>query len=594
MTARTIDPRIGLALSLQAQPGVYALLIGSGTSTGAGIPTGWGVIKDLVRQAAAAAGTPLSADAGDGEIGEWWLKHGDGNELGYSGLLESLGRTPAARSALLHGYFEPTDEDRADNRKVPGRAHHAIAGLVRRGAIRVILTTNFDSLIEQALDQASVPYQVLSTESAIKARKPLHHADCTVIKLHGDYRSLDQKNTLAELTDYGPATHEILHEVMENFGLIINGWSADWDKALVEALHGRHSRRYPLYWSTLYGLGPAAGALIEQHAAAVISNVTADDFFPNLQQRLDSLDALAAPQLSEDMAIARLKRLLPHKESYIEIRELLAAEISPVATYIRERGGMAPPGDFATVFDNECLTLRSSSQTLVRLIATGVALDRERIHADLWVWAVQQLLKARVPVSSYTDAWYNLAHYPALLTLRAIAMIAVTEDREDVFIRAATEPKWKDAYSQRDPEPAFIALQDEIVVDYSLARAAPRWNGTSWIYPQSELISDDMQELIGHLIGSGDDYKKAFGQAEYRMAMAHAFLTIERSTPSAGKYLRAARSRVSGDKNVWQRDFELHGDHQAWGWSPSSVGESDPFATKLDELGTVLARLERW
>lgn len=178
MTPRTIDPRISLALTVQAQPGVYALLIGSGTSTGAGIPTGWGVIKDLVRQAAAAEGTILSTDPTDEDVEEWWANHGDGQDLGYSSLLESLGRTPAARSALLHSYFEPNDADRADNRKLPGKAHHAIAELVRRGAIRVILTTNFVSLIEQALDQASVPYQVLSSESAIEARKPLHHAEC--------------------------------------------------------------------------------------------------------------------------------------------------------------------------------------------------------------------------------------------------------------------------------------------------------------------------------------------------------------------------------------------------------------------------------
>lgn len=38
------------------------------------------------------------------------------------------------------------------------------------------------------------------------------------------------------------------------------------------------------------------------------------------------------------MAIARLKRLLPYRESYIEIRELLTSEIRPLASYIRERG----------------------------------------------------------------------------------------------------------------------------------------------------------------------------------------------------------------------------------------------------------------
>jgi hypothetical protein len=43
----------------------------------------------------------------------------------------------AARQALLAGYFEPTDEDRAEERKVPTVAHHAIAHLVACGAPRV-------------------------------------------------------------------------------------------------------------------------------------------------------------------------------------------------------------------------------------------------------------------------------------------------------------------------------------------------------------------------------------------------------------------------------------------------------------------------
>jgi hypothetical protein len=36
-----LDPTVMLATSVHAQPGVYALLLGSGVSTGAGILTGW-------------------------------------------------------------------------------------------------------------------------------------------------------------------------------------------------------------------------------------------------------------------------------------------------------------------------------------------------------------------------------------------------------------------------------------------------------------------------------------------------------------------------------------------------------------------------
>jgi hypothetical protein len=51
-----INPRDALATSMHASPGVYATLVGSGVSTGAGIRTAWGVVQDLVRRIAASEG----------------------------------------------------------------------------------------------------------------------------------------------------------------------------------------------------------------------------------------------------------------------------------------------------------------------------------------------------------------------------------------------------------------------------------------------------------------------------------------------------------------------------------------------------------
>ena len=45
-----IDPIHSLAFSVQATPGVYAILVGSGVSRGANIPTGWDITLDLVRK----------------------------------------------------------------------------------------------------------------------------------------------------------------------------------------------------------------------------------------------------------------------------------------------------------------------------------------------------------------------------------------------------------------------------------------------------------------------------------------------------------------------------------------------------------------
>src|SRR5690242_11335454 len=78
------DARISLATAVHAQPGVYALLLGSGTSTAVGVPTGWGVVTALVAKVAAAAGEAMPTDA---DIEKWWTEHGDGAPLGYSALL---------------------------------------------------------------------------------------------------------------------------------------------------------------------------------------------------------------------------------------------------------------------------------------------------------------------------------------------------------------------------------------------------------------------------------------------------------------------------------------------------------------------------
>ncbi|WP_158285587.1 hypothetical protein [Azospirillum sp. TSA6c] len=47
------DPLLSLAHSVQSNKGVFAVLLGSGVSRAAGIPTGWELTFDLVRRLAA-------------------------------------------------------------------------------------------------------------------------------------------------------------------------------------------------------------------------------------------------------------------------------------------------------------------------------------------------------------------------------------------------------------------------------------------------------------------------------------------------------------------------------------------------------------
>ena len=121
------DPLTQIAFSVYENKGVFALLLGSGLSRAAEIPTGWEITLDLIRRVAQAQGRPQQPD--------WaaWYREQTGQEPDYSTLLEELGASPEERRSILHSYIEPTEDDRAEERKVPTAAHRAIADLVRGG-----------------------------------------------------------------------------------------------------------------------------------------------------------------------------------------------------------------------------------------------------------------------------------------------------------------------------------------------------------------------------------------------------------------------------------------------------------------------------
>ena len=100
----------------------------------------------------------------------------------------------------------------------------AIAKMVSRGYIRVIVTTNFDRLKERALEAQGISPTIIATPDAIQAALPLVYSSCTLIKLHGDYRDARLRNTVAELSTYDEETQSLIDKVLDEYCLIISGW----------------------------------------------------------------------------------------------------------------------------------------------------------------------------------------------------------------------------------------------------------------------------------------------------------------------------------------------------------------------------------
>jgi len=285
-----VDGRVALATAIHAAPGVYAVLVGSGMSSAAGIPTGWQVVQDLIRKIAIAEGADVEELGDAPEI--WWTQQGRPDPR-YDTILTSLASTDAARQSLLRGYFDPSPTDGGQIQPTAG--HEALAWLCATGRVRLILTTNFDRLIERALDAYGITPQVVSSAGALDGMTPLSHPGVTVVKLHGDYATSGLRNTPEELGTYPPELNAFLDRVFDEFGLVVIGWSAEYDGALAEALCSSRSRRYPMFWATLNGhVTESARRLIDLRRAQTIDTSGSDDFLPDLSQRVQRLDQGAA------------------------------------------------------------------------------------------------------------------------------------------------------------------------------------------------------------------------------------------------------------------------------------------------------------
>ena len=59
---------------------------------------------------------------------------------------------------------------------MPTSTHHAIAGLVSSGHVRVIFTINFDRLMERALEAVGINPSVIDSPDKIEGAMPLTHS----------------------------------------------------------------------------------------------------------------------------------------------------------------------------------------------------------------------------------------------------------------------------------------------------------------------------------------------------------------------------------------------------------------------------------
>lgn len=420
------NPQTQVAFSVFENKGVFALLLGSGLSRAAEIPTGWEITLDLVRRVATAEGVEAQPDWAQ------WYREKYGSEPDYSALLDALSSTPAERRQIIHRYIEPDDEDREEGRKIPTAGHKAIAQLVRDGFIRVIVTTNFDRLMENALIEVGVQPTVVGSPDALKGAEPLAHTACYILKLHGDYKDARILNTEDELGVYPEEYNTLLDRIIDEYGLIVCGWSGEWDAALRAAILRAPNRRYPLFWATRGALKGRGKELCDHRRGVEVSIADADRFFSGLVDQVQTLSETQRKNPAEiSFLISRAKRYLAKAEFRIQLSDLIDGEVQKIMDRLNETD-MTPDGYVTPeLFKKRVDVYESTGEGLVKVCGLiGVWGDgpQLRLAAD----AIRNLWVGLQTPRGGTVVYLGIRGYVPMLAAHALSL---------GLIKAA---RWKD------------------------------------------------------------------------------------------------------------------------------------------------------
>ena len=516
-----IGPTLSLAISVHSNRGVYALLLGTGLSKSSGVPTGWEIVQDLIRKLAALKGAGSPADA------ETWYRTVFGREPDYSEILDEIAKSPAERMQLLRGYFEPSEQEREEGRKLPTAAHRAIAQLIAKGYVQVVVTTNFDQLLEQALVDVGIHPMVTSTPDPAKGALPLAHSRCTVVKVNGDYLDSRLRNTAGELAHYGVEMDQLLDQVFDEYGLIVCGWSADWDIALRCAIERCPTRRFTTYWAAYGKLGETAQKLVHHRCAAVFEISGADELFKDLLDKISALEQLAQTDpMPTKVAVARMKKYLADEAHRISLCDLLNAETERTFAALRNPR-------FTSKYDPRIQVTQEAA--LAKLQAYEVATDallHLTICGGYWVRPQQHALLSRCfrraadwgdPQSGQLPLWNNLRRYPALLLLYGIGLAAIAGRNYLLLKHILHLPIRDDSYHPE--QPLVRLLHDQAVME----RDDQRWLFQDSRTGLSDHLFAALRDPLREYLADDVEYDQTFDWFEYLLCLSHCDVQITRA-----------------------------------------------------------------
>lgn len=531
-----------LSYTLYNNPGVHALFLGSGVSRNAGIPTGWEIIVDQIKQLAVAHKEDPGKDV------TVWYREKFSKEPDYSDILESITSTPEERINLLKRYFEPTAEEFEEGVKRPTKAHRAIAKLIKSGTFKVVVTTNFDRLLENALKDEGIEAVVISNASHIENVQPIVHNKITILKINGDYLDTKFLNIKSELTGYDERLNTLLRYIFENFGLITVGWSSVWDIAIVELLKSSNKFRY----SNCFTFKGKPTAELEELCKFRQGNLLgindADTFFTELMDNIDALTRFQGDHpLTLELAIAKIKKFVVREEFQIQLHDMIISATDDIISAFDKHPFPTTPTE--ETFKTELEFIFNNLYPLNRLISTGIYWGKD-YHHKLWLKVIKKFTNLVSRAGSY-HMWGQLERLPVLILLYSAGISAILSE-DFTFLGKLLTLKQRDRYGDKEtPLIEDVNAIKSLENDYAHILYKPLKKYT----PTSEFLFERLQKCFTELGTDEFQYTDCFDYFEYALSLLY-LKQIEGNWFPLGRYGWRTKSGYRKETTIARKEKE--------------------------------------
>jgi len=546
-----------ISFSIFSNKGVYALLLGSGISKNAGIATGWDVVQDLILKLATLKHEKCEPTPQE------WFESKFGIEANYSTILGKLAKTPDERLNLLKPYFESKDE-----KQLPSKAHKSIAKLVKSGYIKVIITTNFDRLLENALRDEGIEPTVIKHSEDIKGALPLVHNKFTLIKINGDYLDSRFLNTVSELSTYNDELKNYILNIINEFGIISCGWSAKWDTGLTRVLRESENYRFSSYWTHLNMCESELNDIALFRKGETVEIDSADNFFGEVVENIIALETLNDNHpLNSDIAVARLKKYIVKEEYKIQLHDMYLQQLDILSNRLKELHKSYTFSSKAHL-KHLLLSYESNLSIMIPMLINSVYWSKP-MHYYLFKEVLSRLY---IPSYSGSSCWQgteNFKQFSALLAFYAIGVSAVKVEKyeilESCFSLKVDEDETrysKQIFFIENVNACYGVIDNEIMNKEVLDK--------DYRTPVSTYLNMFLRPYFNLIIHSTKDFEKSFDIFEYLISLNFEHLCSRDSLSNWapwGEY-KWRRSHINGSISY----FDSLADEQKESWVPIKAG----------------------